>query len=160
MLSRHFSHYSSARSVEAVQRDCAGGWLQWPMARGDAKLRLFCFHHAGVGASVYRHWGFDLPPTVEVAAIQLPGRGNRFTEPPIADIPLLVDALASNLAPHLEGRFAFFGHSMGAVLAYELAHALRNRGLPSPCHLIVSLSPKLTFAMVESRLRFSSIKTS
>jgi Thioesterase domain len=50
----------------------------------------------------------------------------------------LVDALVSNLAPHFEGRFAFFGHSMGAVLAHELAHALRNHGLPSPSHLIVS----------------------
>lgn len=139
MLSRHFrAHNSSARSAGAIERDSAGGWLQWPMARGDASLRLFCFHHAGVGASVYRQWGFSLPASVEVAAIQLPGRANRFTESPIADIPLLVDALVSNLAPHLKGRFAFFGHSMGAVLAHELAHALRNCGLPSPSHLIVS----------------------
>ena len=138
MLSRVHAHNSSARSVEAVQRDGAGGWLQWPMARGDAALRLFCFHPAGVGASVYRQWGFGLPSSVEVAAVQLPGRGNRLKEPPVADVPLLVDALVSNLAPHFEGRFAFFGHSMGAVLAHELSHALRNRGLPSPSHLIVS----------------------
>ena len=138
MLSRQFSHHSSARRVETVQRDGAGGWLQWPMPRDDAKLRLFCFHHAGVGAAVYRHWGSELPSPVEVAAIQLPGRANRFTEPPIANIPLLVQELASNLAPHLQGQFAFFGHSMGAVLAYELAHALRNRDLPTPCQLIVS----------------------
>jgi surfactin synthase thioesterase subunit len=107
------------------------------MARRDAALRLFCFHPAGVGASVYRQWGFGLPSSVEVAAVQLPGRANRLKEPPIADVPLLVDALVSNLAPHFEGRFAF-GYSMGAVLAHELAHALRNRGLPSPSHLIVS----------------------
>lgn len=127
-----------ARSVEAIQRDGAGGWLQWPKARSDASLRLFCFHHAGVGASVYRQWGFDLPASVEVAAIQLPGRANRLAESPFADIPSLVEALVSNLAPHLTGRFAFFGHSMGAVVAHELAHALRNHGLPSPSHLIVS----------------------
>jgi medium-chain acyl-[acyl-carrier-protein] hydrolase len=138
MLSRVHAHNSSARSVEAVQRDCAGGWLQWPMARSNAGLRLFCFHPAGVGASVYRQWGFGLPSSVEVAAVQLPGRANRLKEPPVADVPLLVDALVSNLAPHFEGRFAFFGHSMGAVLAHELAHALRNHGLPSPSHLIVS----------------------
>ena len=138
MLSRVHAYNSSARSVEAVQRDCAGGWLQWPMARSDAALRLFCFHPAGVGASVYRQWGFGLPSSVEVAAVQLPGRANRLKEPPVADIPLLVDALVLNLAPHFEGRFAFFGHSMGAVLAHELAHALRIRGLPSPSHLIVS----------------------
>ena len=49
MLSRVHAHNSSARSVEAVQRDCACGWLQWPMARGDAELRLFCFHLRGLG---------------------------------------------------------------------------------------------------------------
>lgn len=128
----------SARSVEQIKRDGAGGWLQWPMARGDASMRLFCFHHAGVGASVYRQWGFNLPASVEVAAVQLPGRANRLAESPIADIPSLIDALVSNLVPHLDGRFAFFGHSMGAVVAHELAHALRDRGLPLPSHLIVS----------------------
>ena len=132
MLSRVHAHSSSAKSVKAVQRDCAGGWLQWPTARGNAALRLFCFHPAGVGASVYRQWDVGLPSSVEVAAVQLPGRANRLKEPPLADVPLLVDALVSNLAPHFEGRFAFFGHSMGAVLAHELAHALRDRGLPSP----------------------------
>jgi len=138
MLSRVDAHNSSATRVEAILRDGAGGWLQWPMARSDAALRLFCFHPAGVGASVYRQWGFGLPSSVEVAAVQLPGRANRLREPPVANIPLLVDALVSKLAPHFEGRFAFFGHSMGAVLAHELAHALRNRGLPSPSHLILS----------------------
>jgi len=128
----------SARSVEPIKRDGAGGWLQWPMVRRDASMRLFCFHYAGVGASVYRQWGFNLPASVEVAAIQLPGRANRLAEPPIADVPSLIDALVSNLGPHLKGRFAFFGHSMGAVVAHELAHALRDRGLLSPSHLIVS----------------------
>lgn len=139
MLSRHVQARDfSARSVEPTKRDGAGGWLQWPMARSDASMRLFCFHHAGVGASVYRQWGFNLPASVEVAAIQLPGRANRLAEAPIADIPSLIDALVSNLSPHLDGRFAFFGHSMGAVVAHELAHALRHRGLPLPSHLIVS----------------------
>lgn len=138
MLSRVHAHNSSATSGEAIQRDGAGGWLQWPMVRRDAALRLFCFHPAGVGAAVYRQWGLGLPSTVEVAAVQLPGRADRLKEPPVADIPSLVDALVSNLAPHFEGRFAFFGHSMGAVLAHELAHALRDRGLPLPCHLILS----------------------
>lgn len=124
--------------MDVPERDSAGGWLQWPKARSDATVRLFCFHHAGVGASVYRQWGFNLPASVEVAAIQLPGRANRLAEPPIADIPSLVEALASNIGPHLEGRFAFFGHSMGAVVAHELAHALRNLGMPSPSQLIVS----------------------
>ena len=138
MLSRVHAHNFSGTSGEAIQRDGAGGWLQWPMARSDASLRLFCFHPAGVGAAVYRQWGLGLPSSVEVAAVQLPGRANRLREPPVADIPLLVDALVSNLTPHFQGRFAFFGHSMGAVLAHELAHALRDRGLPLPTHLILS----------------------
>lgn len=139
MLARHFRAIdSSVGSAGAIERDAAGGWLQWPMVREHASLRLFCFHHAGVGASVYRQWGFRLPASVEVAAVQLPGRANRFSEPPIADVSLLVDALVANLAPHLNGRFAFFGHSMGAVLAHELTHALRQARLPLPSHLIVS----------------------
>ena len=132
MLSRYVQVRDfSARSVEPIRRDGAG-WLQWPMVRSDASLRLFCFFYAGVGASGYRQWGFSLFTSVEVAAIQLPGRPNRLAESPLADIPSLIDALASNLAPHLKRRFAFFGHSMG-----ELAHALRDCGLASPSHLIV-----------------------
>ena len=139
MVSRHaHADASPARRVVAEQRDYAGGWLQWPLARDGAALRLLCFHHAGGGAAVYRRWGLDLSSSVEVAAVQLPGRANRFAEPPIANVPSLVDALVSNLAPHLVGRFAFFGHSMGAVLAFEVAHELRRRGLPLPSHLIVS----------------------
>src|SRR6202012_6180365 len=86
MVSRH-SHSDTSRAITVVagQRDCAGGWLQWPFARDGAALRLLCFHHAGGGAAVYRRWGHDLSSSMEVAAVQLPGRANRLTEPPIAD---------------------------------------------------------------------------
>ena len=141
MVSRH-SHSDTSRAITVVagQRDCAGGWLQWPFARDGAALRLLCFHHAGGGAAVYRRWGHDLSSSMEVAAVQLPGRANRLAEPPIADVPSLVDALVSNLAPHLVGRFAFFGHSMGAFVAFEIACELRRQGWALPELMMISLN--------------------
>ncbi|MDX2205385.1 MAG: alpha/beta fold hydrolase [Hyphomicrobiaceae bacterium] len=139
MLSRPSpTHDRPTATLDPPARDRAGGWLQWPLARREAAVRLFCFHPAGVGASVYRQWAAALPADIELAAVQLPGRANRLAEPPLASIPALVDALATSLAPHFDRPFAFFGHSMGAVLAHELTHALRDRGLPGPRHLIVS----------------------
>jgi surfactin synthase thioesterase subunit len=73
-----------------------------------------------------------------VCAVQLPGRESRLREPPVASIPGLVSALAPALSPLLDLPFAFFGHSMGAVLAAEVARALRAGGGPVPAHLIVS----------------------
>jgi surfactin synthase thioesterase subunit len=73
-----------------------------------------------------------------VCAVQLPGRENRLREPPVASIPALVSLLAPALAPHLELPFAFFGHSMGAVVAAEVARALVADGGPLPEHLFVS----------------------
>lgn len=113
-------------------------WLYWPAPRRPAAARLFCFPHAGVGASVYRQWPHGLPVELEVCALQLPGRGHRLSEPPVATIRALVEAIVSAMAPQLDRPFAFFGHSMGAVLAFEVARALRLKGLPQPSRLIVS----------------------
>lgn len=113
-------------------------WLQITTQRPRAKARLICFPHAGVGAAVYRFWPAGLPEDLEVCAVQLPGRANRLSEPALASIPALVDALVPALMPHLDLPFAFFGHSMGAVLACEVARALRASGGAVPEHLIVS----------------------
>ena len=87
---------------------------------------------------MFRQWPSGLPAELEVCAVQLPGRGSRLREPAVVSIPALVDALLHALTPHLDVPFAFFGHSMGAVLAFEVAQALAKRGLPLPRHLIVS----------------------
>jgi medium-chain acyl-[acyl-carrier-protein] hydrolase len=113
-------------------------WLQRFAPRPQAKARLFCFPHAGVGAAVYRPWAMALPADLEVCAIQLPGRANRLNEPAVTHLPELVSALVSVLQPHLDLPFAFFGHSMGAVLSNEVARALQVTGAPMPRHLFVS----------------------
>lgn len=113
-------------------------WLQRFTPRPQARARLFCFPHAGVGAAVYRPWAVSLPADLEMCAIQLPGRANRLNEPAITHLPELVSALVTVLQPHLDLPFAFFGHSMGAVLSSEVARALHATGAPTPRHLFVS----------------------
>ncbi|APR74830.1 Malonyl CoA-acyl carrier protein transacylase [Minicystis rosea] len=116
-------------------------WLPYRRPRADAKARLFCFPHAGGGATAYRGFQEALPASIEVCAVQLPGRENRLRETPIASLAKLIPLLADGLAPHLVPPFAFFGHSMGAVLAFELARTLRRRGAPLPAHLFASACP-------------------
>jgi medium-chain acyl-[acyl-carrier-protein] hydrolase len=114
------------------------GWLHRPSKRSDSAVNLFCFSHAGGAASAFRLWPTGLPQWLEVWAIQLPGHGSRWNVPPLSTIPALVGALVPVLLPHLRRPFAFFGHSMGAVLAAEVARALIEREAPAPCHLFVS----------------------
>jgi medium-chain acyl-[acyl-carrier-protein] hydrolase len=114
-------------------------WIQTFGSRTDAPLRLFCFPYAGGGASVFRGWPQLFGRGVEICAMQLPGRENRIREAPFTDMHLLAARVADELAPLLPGKpFAFFGHSLGAVLAFELARELRRRGLRMPVHLFAS----------------------
>ena len=101
-------------------------------------MRLVCFPYAGVGASVYRLWSAGLPESVEVCAVQLPGREGRLRETPLTDIGDIVAALVPQILPWLDRPFAFFGHSMGALLATEVVEALSARGAPLPDQLFVS----------------------
>jgi medium-chain acyl-[acyl-carrier-protein] hydrolase len=114
------------------------GWLLRPGPRVQPRVRLFCFPHAGVGASVYRLWPKGFSDEVEVCAIQAPGREYRLREPPLASLPDLVAALLPAIEPLLDLPFAFFGHSLGAVFAVEVARALNERGNSRPGHLFVS----------------------
>jgi len=104
-------------------------------------MRLICFPYAGAGASAFRSWPDGLPSDVEICAVQLPGRESRITEPPVADLRELVPRLSDALEPYLDRPFAFFGHSIGALVCFELARELRRaRGL-EPVHLFVSGCP-------------------
>jgi surfactin synthase thioesterase subunit len=117
----------------------ASSWVLRPRQRSDnPRLRLFCFPYAGAAASAYREWPAALGPEIEVLAIQLPGRGARFREPPFERCADLAAAAASGLAPLLDEPFAFFGHSMGALVAFELTRELRRQGRPGPALLAVS----------------------
>ncbi|XWK86460.1 MAG: thioesterase II family protein [Phormidium sp.] len=113
-------------------------WVTYPKANPEAKLRLFCFHYAGGGAVSFRSWWDYLPSTVEVCPIELPGRSFRAQETPFTQIEPLIEALAPVVLPNLTKPFAFFGHSLGALVSFELARVLRKEYNRSPLHLFVS----------------------
>jgi medium-chain acyl-[acyl-carrier-protein] hydrolase len=120
-----------------------GQWLATRVLNPHARLRLFCFPYAGGSALIYRKWQEAFPTSsgVEVLPVQLPGRGNRLNEPAFTRWEPLVEALAAALSPHFDRPFAFFGHSMGALLAFELARLLQQRGQSGPQRLFASGSP-------------------
>lgn len=109
-------------------------WLLCRVPRPAALIRLYCFPHSGGSPGEYLRWADDLPG-IEVHGVQLPGRGSRLGEKPYTDMRELVAALAAELP--VRAPYAFFGHSLGALVAYELARTLRERG-GGPGHLIVS----------------------
>ena len=113
-------------------------WLLTLKPRPAATRRLFCFPHAGGGGSLFRTWPDGLLADIEVCPVQLPGRENRLREAPLTSLTLLVARLADVLLPWLDRPFAFFGHSMGALIAFELARALREAHGLSPAHLFVA----------------------
>ena len=115
-----------------------GSWMVVPRPNPRARLRLFCFPYGGGGASIFRTWPQNLPETVEACAVQLPGREKRFLEAPFTDLRLVVHKLAEVLPPYLTGPFAFFGHSLGAFISFELARQLRRNNLNGLIHLFVS----------------------
>ncbi len=116
-------------------------WLLLPRPNPAARLRLFCFPYAGGGASIYSPWGGALPPEVEVAAVQLPGRETRISERPIGDLMELTARMSEALAPFMDRPFAFFGHSNGGLMAFELTRLLRREGRPGPLLLVASGRP-------------------
>lgn len=113
-------------------------WLARFAPRPAAALRLFCFSYAGGGAAVYRPWALALPPAVDVAAVVLPGREGRLREAQLHNMSDLLAALVPALLPYLDLPFALSGHSMGALVAYELTQELRRRGAPAPRQLLLS----------------------
>jgi acyl transferase domain-containing protein/surfactin synthase thioesterase subunit/acyl carrier protein len=113
-------------------------WLPFYQPIPQARVRLFCFPHAGGAAQGYLAWQDVLPADVQVCAVQPPGRWNRLQEPPFTRLTDLVTAAVEGLLSYLEEPFAFFGHSMGALVAFELARELRRQQHPGPVHLYVS----------------------
>jgi medium-chain acyl-[acyl-carrier-protein] hydrolase len=112
-------------------------WIRRPKPVPEARVRLFCVPHAGAGPSSYARWLGELSPAVEVCLVHLPGRESRFDEPPLDDLDLIATRVATAARPLLDLPFALFGHSMGALVAYEVAHRLPRM----PAHLFVSGSP-------------------
>lgn len=113
-------------------------WICARRAGPDPKLRLFCLPYAGGGTAVFHAWTDHLPNAVDVCPIALPGRESRIRETAFDRLAPLIEALSAAIHPFLDKPFVLFGHSMGALIAFELARSLRERGDPTPAHLIVS----------------------
>ncbi|MFN3429733.1 MAG: thioesterase II family protein [Candidatus Sericytochromatia bacterium] len=113
-------------------------WFFPAPPRPTAAVMLFCLPFAGGGATMYRRWAEGLPPAIEVVPIQPPGRENRMNETPHDRLAPLVAELATAIAPRLDRPYAIFGHSLGALVAFELARRLVRDGAPAPAHLFVS----------------------
>jgi medium-chain acyl-[acyl-carrier-protein] hydrolase len=125
---RHPDHSSSNR------------WIVAAGSKPEATVRLFCFSHAGAGGAAYRGWGGAAPLELEVCTVQLPGRENRLREAPFTSLTELVKALTDSLQSTNDRPFAFFGHSLGAIIAFETVRQLRRSGGPLPTTLFVSAS--------------------
>jgi medium-chain acyl-[acyl-carrier-protein] hydrolase len=109
-----------------------------PEARPRASLRLLCCPYAGGGAYVFRAWAKRLPSWIEVLAVEPPARGTRFNEAPVGSVHELVTSVADAFEPALERPYALFGHSLGSLVAFELACELRRRRRRPPQRLFVS----------------------
>jgi medium-chain acyl-[acyl-carrier-protein] hydrolase len=125
----------------------AGAWLPPRRPGAPAAIRLLALPYAGGDTSIFATWTELLPWEIELWPVQLPGRGRRALEPAYAAVGPLAGALAGPLAdawaaePGPAPQLAIFGHSMGALVGFELARELRRRGGPAPRHLLVAGRP-------------------
>ena len=124
-------------------------WFLTLRPKQNAKIKLFCFHYAGGGASIFRSWTNNVIESAEVIAVQLPGREDRYNEALLTDIEKIIEKLCTYFEKQCIRQsqpFVFFGHSLGALVAFELIRKLRRNKLVLPNHLIVSgsKSPQIT----------------
>lgn len=131
------------RVLRLSERTKAGARVleRWVICRRslpEARIRLLCFPYAGGGASIYGAWSQALPDWIEVSGIQLPGRENRLSERPYNSLNALVESVVEVLSPYFDRPFAFFGHSLGALIAFEVTRHLQRLGRGAPVCLIAS----------------------
>lgn len=113
-------------------------WLVAIKSNPNAGLRLFLFPYAGGGAHAFREWGNALPSYVEAFALQYPGRGERILDPTFTRLSPLVEKITHELLPYMNKPYSFFGHSMGALVSFEVARKLRREHGMAPRYLFVS----------------------
>jgi medium-chain acyl-[acyl-carrier-protein] hydrolase len=113
-------------------------WVVIRQPNTQSRMRLFCFPNAGGGSMTYLTWPKFLPEEYEICAVQPPGRESRLMEPTYKRLLPMVEDLALALRPYLDRPFAFFGHSMGGKIAFEVARYVRAEYGLEPFHLFVS----------------------
>ncbi|WP_138226274.1 thioesterase II family protein [Paenibacillus algicola] len=113
-------------------------WIHIPEPRPHAQLRLVCLPYAGGNHLIYQHWPQKLSTQIEVLAVKLPGRGERFMEQPLVHLDEMIDRLLHEIMPYTDKPLALFGHSMGAMIAFELARKLSASRTGQLSHLFVS----------------------
>ncbi|WP_107669422.1 thioesterase II family protein [Cyanothece sp. BG0011] len=112
-------------------------WILSSQPNKNASLRLFCFPCAGGLPSRFNSWSKHLFPEIEVCSLQLPGRGKRIKEPCIQEWTVLIETITMALEDYLDRPFVFLGHSLGALISYEVTHRLRQNHSPMPQHLFI-----------------------
>lgn len=113
-------------------------WVRVARPRRRCRLRLVCLPYAGAGAWLFRDWADELPDDVEVCGVELPGRGARLREAPLRRLRSMVEGVLPRLEPLMDVPLVLFGHSLGGLLAFELARALEERRVGQPLQLLVS----------------------
>jgi medium-chain acyl-[acyl-carrier-protein] hydrolase len=116
-------------------------WFESLSTTYEPLLRLFCFPYAGGSAHVFREWQRYLAPEIDVCLVHLPGRAQRICELPHTRLLALVEEVADAIGTQIDEPFAFYGHSMGGLISFELARELRRRRCEIPVHLFVSAHP-------------------
>ncbi|MFB7469407.1 thioesterase II family protein [Kitasatospora sp. NPDC056184] len=106
-----------------------GAWIRRFQPAEDAAVRLVCLPHAGGAATYYFPVARALAPEIDVLAVQYPGRQDRRSEPVVEDVRALAELITAELRPWCDRPLALFGHSMGALVGYEVARRLQAEGV-------------------------------
>ncbi|MEU0393696.1 alpha/beta fold hydrolase [Streptomyces sp. NPDC006208] len=114
------------------------GWISARFTVGLPRLRLLCLPHSGGSAAAFNAWRPYVPEGIELAPLELPGRGSRIAEPVPEALEPLLEAVLIGLRRELTMPYALFGHSFGAVVAYELTRMIERDGLRPPTALLVT----------------------
>lgn len=133
------------RNGKSEKTSAKSDWILFPRPNVKAEIRLFCFPYAGGSPHIFRDWAEQLPDWIELCTIQLPGRGSRIFETAYTRIKPLIKELAEQLKPFDDKPFSCFGHSMGALLAFEWTRFLRktNRKLPEIMFFSGCVAPQI-----------------
>ncbi|NJO89922.1 MAG: thioesterase [Chloroflexia bacterium] len=132
-----------AKEKNAKKLTAADRWFTKPLPNPEAKSQLFLIHDAGGNKHVFDAWHERIKSDIEIIIVQLPGRNDRSSEPAIMDVNALIDELVPLMNDVIEKPFSIYGHSMGGLLAFEIARELQHSYGKFAQKLMVSGTPGL-----------------